>query len=201
MHLWHHTRKSGGEKVTIESARGAIAFIDACRSARILETMSAKEHEQLAGIEPGMLAPGYYFRAFNGKRNFAPPAEQSDWFKIESLVLANGDNVGVVTAWRYPASQAAIPPEAIERILAEIDRGMPNGQRYSNDNAATTRAAWPLVRKHCPDKTEDQCRHMVAAWIKNGVLYQKKYRDPVYERQQTGLFARKATTEEATTGA
>src|SRR5262249_54084242 len=49
MHLWHHTRKSGGEKVTIESARGAIAFIDACRSARILETMSAKEHEQLAG--------------------------------------------------------------------------------------------------------------------------------------------------------
>jgi hypothetical protein len=201
VHLWHHTRKSGGEKVTIESARGAIAFIDACRSARILETMSAKEHEQLSGIEPGMLPPGYYFRAFNGKRNFAPPANQSDWFKIESLVLANGDNVGVVTAWRYPASQAAIPPEAIERILADIDRGMPNGQRYSNDNAATTRAAWPIVQKHCPDKTEDQCRAMVAAWIKSGVLYQKKYRDPVYERQQTGLFVRKATTEEATTSA
>src|SRR5262249_18409972 len=38
VHLWHHTRKMGGEHATIESARGAIAFIDACRSARILET-------------------------------------------------------------------------------------------------------------------------------------------------------------------
>src|SRR5262249_19573055 len=47
VHLWHHTRKMGGEHATIESARGAIAFIDACRSARILETMHAKQHEDL----------------------------------------------------------------------------------------------------------------------------------------------------------
>jgi len=87
MHLWHHTRKIGGEKATIEAARGASAFIDACRSARVLETMSAKDHEQLKQIQPDMLPPGFYFRGFNGKRSFAPPADQSDWFKIESIML------------------------------------------------------------------------------------------------------------------
>jgi RecA-family ATPase len=49
VHLWHHTRKLGGERATIEAARGASAFIDACRSARVLE------HEQLLEIAPDML--------------------------------------------------------------------------------------------------------------------------------------------------
>jgi hypothetical protein len=89
---------------------------------------------------------------FNGKRNFAPPAEVSDWFEIKSVDLRNGDNVGVVTTWSYPATKTGIAPEAADRILTEIGRGLENGQRYSNDNAATKRAAWKLVQKHCPDK-------------------------------------------------
>ena len=190
VHLWHHTRKLGGEKATIEAARGASAVIDACRSARVLETMSTKEHEQLKEIAPNMLPPGHYVRSFNGKRSFAPPVDQSDWFKIESMVLVNGDNVGVVTAWTYPASQTAVSPEVAERIVAEIDDGMPNGQRFSNHNTATTRPAWPIVQKHCPDKTRDQCRRIVAGWIEKGLLYEDGYEDPVQRRSQRGLYAR-----------
>ena len=196
MHLWHHTRKLGGEKATVEAARGASAFVDACRSARVFETMSAKEHEQLSEIDPDMLPPGHYFRSFNGKRSFAPPADQSDWFKIESFELFNGDNVGVVTPWRYPASTATVAPEIVKNIIAEIDRGMPNGQRFSNDNAATKRATWPIVKKHCPDKTRDQYRRIVAAWIKQGLLYEDDYDDPVYGKPRKGLFARKSQQEE-----
>jgi hypothetical protein len=92
VHLWHHTRKPGGERVTIESARGASAFMDACRSGRVLDVMSDKEHEQLSGIQPDMQPAVFYFRAFSGKRSFAPPADQSDWFERKSVVLANGDN-------------------------------------------------------------------------------------------------------------
>jgi AAA domain len=196
VHLWHHTRKTGGERATIESARGAIAFVDACRSARILETMSGKEHEQLSEIEPDMLPPGFYFRAFNGKRNFAPPADQSDWFKLESVELLNGDNVGVATAWAYPETWEDISPELTALILDDIDRGMPDGQRYSNHNRATKRQAWPVVRKHCPTKTQNQCRQIVSAWIKKRLLYEDDYLDPVYRRQQSGLFARNPTAEE-----
>jgi hypothetical protein len=66
--LWHHTRKGNGTEATVESVRGAQAFIDACRSVRVLDTMAKEEAKKL-----GVLG-GYYFREFSGKRNFAPPS-------------------------------------------------------------------------------------------------------------------------------
>jgi DNA polymerase len=193
MHLWHHTRKGGGERATIESARGAIALIDACRSARIMETMSSKEHAELKAVLPELMLAGYYFRSFNGKRNFAPPADQSDWFKLESILLLNGDNVGVVTRWQYPETWSDLSPEITDLILSDIDQGMPNGQRFSNDNGAKKRAAWQVIQKHCPRKTESQGREIVATWIRNGTLYPNEYKDPTDRKTRTGLFVRKAT--------
>jgi hypothetical protein len=192
VHLWHHTRKSGGERVTIETTRGAIAFVDACRSARVLETMPTKEHAELVEVQPEMLPAGFYFRAFNGKRNFAPPADQSDWYKLESVLLRNGDNVGVVTAWQYPASFADLSAEIINHILDDIDAGLPNGQRYSNHNSATERAAWSIVQQHCPDKTRSQCRQIITTWMSNGMLFEDKYDDPVQRKPAKGLYVRSA---------
>lgn len=135
IHLWHHSRKTGGEKATVEDARGASAFIDACRSARVLETMSRKERDDLLPIVPDLKDPGYYFRSFNGKRNFAPPADQSDWFQFVSVILNNagteffddeGDNVGVVTPWYYPQVNIPKLTEAdINHVLVAIKVGGP----------------------------------------------------------------------------
>ena len=176
--------------MTIESTRGAIAFIDACRSARILQTMTAKEYEQLVPLQPDMQPAGFYFRAFNGKRNFAPPADLSDWYRLESMDLRNGDNVGVVTTWIHPGVKTNITPETTERILAEIDRGMEKGRRYSNANTAKKRGAFHAVQKHCPDKTEGECRRIITAWVKQGLLYEDEYNDPVDRDMRTGLFVR-----------
>ena len=134
VHLWHHTRKMGGDKVSVEAARGAQSFIDACRSVRILETMSRAERDKLMAIVPNMKEAGYYFRAFNGKRNFAPPSDQSDWFMFESVELRNdpdgfiggGDNVGVVTPWQYPKIELpSITEAAISQALAAVAAGGP----------------------------------------------------------------------------
>jgi hypothetical protein len=99
--IWHHTRKANGQDASIDSARGAGAFIDACRSVRVLETMSKTEAKEL-----GLGHAGSYFRSFNGKLNFAPPTDKSDWFQIVSISLGNdvlfGDEVGVVEAWDHP---------------------------------------------------------------------------------------------------
>ena len=111
VHLWHHTRKSGGAEVTVESSRGAIAFVDACRSIRILETMTKSEAERLK-VE----RPNSYFKSYNGKRNFAPPAELSEWYRIQSVKLNDGfgDDIGVVTPWQHPGAAAT---------AADIDLG------------------------------------------------------------------------------
>jgi hypothetical protein len=195
VHLWHHTRKGGtGEQITVASARGAGAIADAFRAYRILETMTTKVHEQLIAIAPDMLPAGYYFRGFNGKRNFAPPADQSDWHRLESIQLQNGDNVGVTAAWTYPETMDDVTPDIAARVLADIERGMPDGRRFSNHNLASTRQAWPVVAKHCPNKTESQCRRIVAKWLKQGLLYEDEYWDATQRRERSGLFMRKPTT-------
>jgi hypothetical protein len=103
IHLWHHTRKSGGGEVTVESARGALAFVDACRSVRVLQTMTKAEAEKL-NLKTG----SFHFREFSGKRNFAPPIDQSTWYELVNISLGQftiGDNVGVVTLWAHPGSK------------------------------------------------------------------------------------------------
>jgi hypothetical protein len=116
IHLWHHTRKSGGGEVTVESARGALAFVDACRSVRVLETMTRAEAEKLK-LKTG----AFHFREFSGKRNFAPPTDQSTWYELVNVTLDNsalfGDDVGVVTAWLHPgAKQVELNPYLIGEI-------------------------------------------------------------------------------------
>ena len=134
IHLWHHTRKNHGDQTTVEFARGASSFIDSCRSVRILEKMTKKERDELLGIMPNIGQAGWYFRAFNGKRNFAPPTDQSDWFMFVSIQLHNwtsefdgdGDNVGVVTPWIYPKLEMPrITEFDIERVLQVVKAGGP----------------------------------------------------------------------------
>jgi hypothetical protein len=111
--LVHHTRKQGGDEVTVESARGAKALTDAARDVRVLNRMS-KEDGAKAGIENHRL----YFRTYSDKANMAPPADHSDWFKLESVALANGDNVGVVVPWTWPDPFESITKQDVLRVQA-----------------------------------------------------------------------------------
>ena len=75
----------------------------------------------------------------------------------------------------------------LNAVFDDIDRGMPNGQRYSGASAATDRAAWPVVARHCPTKTEAQCREVIRTWIKTELLYEADYDDRKQRKSLKGL--------------
>ena len=75
----------------------------------------------------------------------------------------------------------------LNAVLTDIEAGMPNGQRYSAAPKAGTRAVWPVVQRHCPDRTEAQCRAIISTWVKNGVLKSEDYDDPVERKPRKGL--------------
>jgi len=98
----HHTRKlaAGAFDHTVDDTRGASSVRDAVRMLRILNIMSHNDAENLGFDDFERLS---YFRVDRGKANSVAPASSATWRKFESVDLANGDNVGVVTPWDLPA--------------------------------------------------------------------------------------------------
>jgi AAA domain len=140
VHLWHHTRKMRGDGATVESARGAIAFIDGCRSVRILETMTKEEGQKLR-VEHA----SFYFRSFNGKRNFAPPSDASDWYRLVTVEVGNGfdigDEVGVPTPWQHPGAREI---EATLDVIAAIKQVVRTGN-WREDVRASAWVGKPIA--------------------------------------------------------
>jgi hypothetical protein len=175
VHLWHHTGKMRGEGATVESARGAKALTDTCRSARILETMSKEEARKLQLQEPG-----FYFRAFNGKRNFAPPSDKSDWYRLTNVVVGDvfsGDDVGVVTTWQHPGAEAnaiALTQEVLDQVKVAV--------RSGNWRAHHLSPAWvgkPIARalNLDPDEDGERLKALVKKLVRDGVLKEVQGQD------------------------
>jgi hypothetical protein len=186
-----HTRKGALVAGDSDNARGASATRDAGRLGYTLTTMTDDEAETF-GIELGQRK--LFIRLDSAKVNIQPPAEKATWFKLVGVPLGNanemypaGDNVQTVEPWSPPQVWADLSTGTLNVILTAIDAGLPDGQRYSDAGAARDRAAWTVVQRHCPNKTEAQCREIIRTWIKNGVLYHEDYDDPVKRDTRKGL--------------
>jgi hypothetical protein len=99
----------------------------------------------------------------------------------------SGDEVQTVIRWHPPKTWDGLSSVQLNAALTEIEAGLPNGQRYSNDGNATDRAAWPIIQRHCPDRTEHQAREIIKTWVKSGLLIREKYDDPVARKPRYGL--------------
>jgi hypothetical protein len=170
--LVHHSRKNaaGETEITVESSRGGKALTDGCRSVRVLNRMSKEEGES-AGVEN----PRLHFRAYIDKGNLAPPAEKSDWFKLESINLGNspnggfGDNVGVVVPWKWPDPMADVSAIDLRNVQTLISKG-----RYRASPQATDWVGKAVAEAmHLDlDKPADRRKAtgLLKVWTANGVL-------------------------------
>jgi hypothetical protein len=187
----HHTKKGQLTPGDADSGRGASATRDAGRLIYTLATMN-EEESNASGINPEERAS--YIRLDKGKVNLAPPARAAVWFKLVGVQLGNGDDeypngdeVQTVVPWEPPKLWDGLASATLNAVLTDIDNAMPNGQRYSAAGPARDRAAWRVVQKHCPDRTETQGREIINTWVKNGVLYDDDYDDPVDRKPRKGL--------------
>jgi hypothetical protein len=134
--LVHHSRKTGGAEVTVEDGRGAGALLAAVRSARVLNPMSQDEANK-AGIENRRL----HFRVENGKANLVRPVDQATWYKLASVDLANGDDVGVVTPWEWPNPFDGITVADLRAAQQAVSDGGPWRENITLKGAARQTAA------------------------------------------------------------
>ncbi|MCV9939510.1 helicase RepA family protein [Boseaceae bacterium BT-24-1] len=123
----HHARKlavGGNGEVTADDARGASALLAAVRSARTLNQMS-KDDAEKAKVDQARA----HVRIDDVKANLAPPAEGARWLKLISIHLGNattdipGDDVGVVTGWKWPDPNEDVTVEDVRAALRRISQG------------------------------------------------------------------------------
>ena len=176
----HHVHKGQIEPGNADAGRGASGVRDAARLVHTLCPMDEKEAQKF-DISEGTRR--YYVRLDSAKTNTAPPSEKAEWFRLVSVPLGNataeypaGDHIQVAEPWKPPDLE--LPVDVQNKILDHIEKGMPNGQRYSNASKATDRQAWKLVQ-FVTKKAERFCRRVVFDWLKDGVLTQGSYHDPI----------------------
>lgn len=169
--LVHHTRKTGGVEATAEDGRGAVALLNAVRSAQVLNRMS-KEDGEKSGVD------NYreYFSVDNGKVNIAPPSEGKDWYRIQSVLLGNGtallpdgDDVGVVVRWKWPDPTDGVTGADFESAAAAIRAG-----RWKENIQAKDWVGIPVARALGLNLTQRadkaKVKGLVKIWIAAGSL-------------------------------
>lgn len=188
--LLHHTRKGPAEAGNADRGRGASALKDGARLAYTLTPMSGDEAERFEISEDERL---FYIRMDRGKVNLTP-ARKTKWFHLTGIKIGNstslypeGDEVQTVEAWAPPDAWRDLNKHMLNRILDEIDTGLPNGERYSPHNRAGERAAWQVVLRHAPGKSEEQAKEIIATWIRNHVLIVEDYESPLRRAAVKGL--------------
>jgi hypothetical protein len=186
----HHTKKGHLAPGDADNGRGGGSIRDAARLVYTLSTM-VEDEAKAFGIPEGERRD--YVRLDSAKVNIVRQASKATWFKLVSVKLGNateqypnGDDVQTVESWSPPETWD-VPTPALNAALTEIEAGMSNGQRYSDASAARERAAWLVVQRHCPDRTEPQCREIIKTWVKVGVLFSETYHDPIKREERSGL--------------
>lgn len=168
--LVHHAKKTGGQEVTAESARGAIALIGAARSARVLNPMTTDEANK-AGVANRRL----HFREGDAKANLAPPSERSTWYRMASFDLGNGtndrpsDNVGVATLWQWPSASEGLRVSDLLEVQKVINAGS-----YKENAQASNWAGHAVAEALELDANDDQdkarIKELLKVWLKSGAL-------------------------------
>jgi hypothetical protein len=163
INLVHHVRKGNGVETTAESARGAKALTDAARSVIVYNRMTDEE-AGLAGVPQDQR--GFYFRTQNDKANLAPP-DTAEWYRMNNVDLANGDQVGVACPWTWPELFDGISTaklQAVQRAIAEGDyRKDPRSEHWVGNVVAT-------VLGMDPENDKKRIGRLIKEWVKNGVL-------------------------------
>lgn len=192
--LVHHVRKGGtmggADRANIDSVRGAVSLIGAARAARLANRITKDEADKL-GI-PETIAPSV-FRVDDGKANLAPPVADAIFRRMINVEIANGEQVGVATAFDLPDAFEGLTAEIGNGILSEFNTGVFTKGDLTEYYRLTMRGmkskdnwAGKIVMKLAA-KSEIEAKIILSTWLENGVIEEFDFRSPVNRHYRKGV--------------
>lgn len=171
--LVHHTSKAGAAEVTALSARGAKALTDAFRVALVLNRMDPETADRFGFDDQERRR---YFSVQDDKHNRAP-AENADWFRLDSVDLGNGgmggamqgDSIGVAVPWTAPDPFEGLGGGHLLRVQKAIDGGEWRENHQSPEWVG--RPVAEALGLNLEAKTDKRrVLQMLRTWMSNGAL-------------------------------
>jgi hypothetical protein len=188
----HHAAKGAADPGNPNRGRGASSMKDAGRLVYTLTTMSPEEAQALGLSEADRRS---LIRMDSAKVNIAPPTVEAKWFRIVGVDIGNGtdlypngDRVQTVEPWSPPDTFEGMSTVLLNQILTDIEAGTPDCNRYTDAPKAFDRAAWRVIVKHCPDKSEAAARKIIKTWTMSGLLVRKSYENPATRKTVSGFW-------------
>lgn len=164
--LVHHTRKTAGQAVTAEDARGASSLGSAARVVLTLNAMREDEAGRFGVTDP--VERRTIIRIDTGKVNRAPP-ESALWFKIHSIALGNGDYVGAAAQWNAPDPFNGLSVADLYEVQRAIDAGEWGASVQASDWAGQA-VAIALSLDIDDDTVKARIKSLIATWTTSGAL-------------------------------
>jgi hypothetical protein len=175
--LTHHIRKTNGEEATIDSVRGAGSLIGAARAARVLNRVTQEDAMKLGVSEHESLG---IFRVDDGKNNLSLPASKALYRRMESVLLANGEYVGVATEFKLPDLFDGISAKdamEVQRLVgAAEERGEPMRKNVQAKNWVGQAVAVVLDLDMEKKHEKAKAKAVVAKWLETGVLKEAEWK-------------------------
>ncbi len=191
----HHVPKGASDPGNADRFRGGGSMKDALRLGKTVTAMSTDEAKIYNIPEHERRR---YIRYDDAKMNLTP-YDDTLWFKLVSVDIGNGDetypggdSVQTVEPWEPPDTFEGMTTHIANRILDDIDAGLPDGERYTDAPKAQDRHGSVAVLRHLPSKTEPQARKVLRTWVKNGVLDAREYDSPTQRKKRRGLYVNAA---------
>ncbi|WP_294534641.1 AAA family ATPase [uncultured Rhodoblastus sp.] len=171
--LVHHSRKANGAETSIDDSRGASSLSGAIRSGRTLNVMTEGEADQ-SGVEDRRS----HVRMDSGaKSNLSKPPEKASWLKLISVNLGNGDEVGVVTAWKWPDPLEGLCVDDLRDVQKAVAAGEWRDSIQAKDWVGI--AVGQALRLDASDKRDKvRINAMLKIWKKSGALVVIKRTSP-----------------------
>jgi AAA domain/Primase C terminal 2 (PriCT-2) len=187
----HHISKGQADPGNANRGRGASSMKDA---ARLVYTLTPMTLEEAKGFDLDEAMRRSLIRMDSGKVNIAPPMAEAKWFHLVGVPIGNGtdlypngDMVQTVEPWTPPDKWAGLSHHLLNQILTDIDAGLPDGNRYTDGSNAKERAAWQVVVKRAPNKSEADAKGIIKAWVKSGLLVSYEYDNPTTRKKVKGF--------------
>jgi AAA domain len=187
--LSHHVRKAvqGSQaELTVDDTRGGSAIVNAVRSCRVFNRMSANE-AALAKVPQDKRTA--YVRIDKGKRNMAP-AEKASWWHIVSVHLPNGDNVQAIEPYNFPSAFEGLSEVEVTWVQDFLKNGGPRRASSQSDDWLGHHIGLHVGREDTHEKGGAiWANKIISQWIANKVFKKIAMRDPESRKPNIAFYA------------